>query len=701
MNEVGTCDIITAMIKKYWHIYAASACFLILIIWVRIALPHFFALPANFTYSSNVRSFDNFYDTAKGAYSGENQSDTRFLYKVVSQSEDVLTVANTFDVRTLDGKPIFSVIRKYGIDRITVKHISNAGDHDRSGYLFAPKMKGLLAQIPDKGTFDYWHINYDTPAHMVYKSTEYLFGLNVYRYESDFVADQTKELSGVLPDVGKTKGIKLNVHLVIYVEPYTGKILQYNDDTYAYYYSLSNGDKLDPWNHFHNSTTQNSAAEQSKNIASEKTKMIIYEYFITIIFILLILILTSYTYINIFLKTKSGKYINNSILVSLIASIFLLLVAFVLAHAFNQLSNQQRYADFSASSESLTSAIERRLEVNADLLKGAKGLFNASKLVERSEWGKYVESLNLHVNYPAILGLGFGKIVSNKEKQSFIETNRNDGFSTFDLTPSGDRETYVPVYYIEPFNNTNKNALGFDMFYESNRRDAMVIARDSGDVSMTGEIFLKQDGNSTTNPAFIIYEPVYRPANSYATINDRREHIFGYVYAAIRVSNLMKAILARHDTDLGIEIYDGGDVDNLTSERLVYKNDKVEQSPSISSVSTMKFGGHEWAIRYSSNDPLYFDIYNNSLSLVVLIFGFILSLLISSILYVINTSRQRAVSYADKLTEDLRKINETLQKSKEDITIQMQETERINKTMVDRELKMIELKEKIKELENK
>ena len=78
-------------------------------IWLWFAVPALTKIPSDFSYKANVLSLDNFYDEAKKEFSGEKRSVTNFSYEAVTESKGVLTVKNTFDVRTVAGARIFDV----------------------------------------------------------------------------------------------------------------------------------------------------------------------------------------------------------------------------------------------------------------------------------------------------------------------------------------------------------------------------------------------------------------------------------------------------------------------------------------------------------------------------------------------------------------------------------------------------------------
>jgi hypothetical protein len=212
----------------------------------------------DFSYEAEIFSVDNFYDETISDFGGDQISVTRFSYNTIGQRNGVLEIQNVFDVRTPSGDPIFAVERVYGVDPRTGEHVSGHGDKDRQGYLFAPK------NLKEGQPFAYWHINYDGPAEMVFVGKESILGLVVYRYESRYEGvniDQTDNLT-FLPGVGQSRGVNLDPYLRVWVEPKTGHMIKYEDDTIAYYYDLSTKQRIHPWNKFNNRYTQSSIAEQ-------------------------------------------------------------------------------------------------------------------------------------------------------------------------------------------------------------------------------------------------------------------------------------------------------------------------------------------------------------------------------------------------------------------------------------------------------
>lgn len=670
-------------LKKHTRVIVGVLFLLAVPWWLYVGVPEQLEIPTNFSLKTNVDSFDNFYNAETKAFGGEQRSLTSFSYKAVSGDSDHLEIENSFSVRSLTGEPIFSVTRLYGINTHNGMHVAGSGDKDRSGYLFAPRMKGVAAQAKDKSSFEYWHVNYDTPAEMTYESESDLYGLRVYHYVSDFTADQTKDLSGVLPEVGITRGIGLDVHLELWVEPYTGRIVQYQDKTDAYYYDLATKERLQPWNSFRNQTDPASAAEQAKALSILKQKFNPLAFGVSAFLVLISILCLFFPYIkrSVASVVERSNGTGRTFLLPSAAAILVLLFSISLSYIASGITGQQTEAEFHAEASRIKESVSDRLGLYANVLRGGRGLFDASTEVSREEWKAYTGSLALQKDYPGIQGLGFSMVVKPDEKDEFVKSVQEEGFPDFSITPSGDRDIYTSIIYLEPFDARNQRAFGFDMFSEPTRREAMTYARDTGSVSVSKKVTLLQESSTDKQAGFLMYEAVYKPADT----------IYGYVYAPFRMNNFMSGIFSEGGTKLKVEIFDGADKENLSEERLMYRNDVGVERPLFISVETIEVYNQSWTIRFSAPQGYGYDIVRGSIPALVMVFGVLLSMLLFSVVYVVNTRRAKAVSLAKAMTSDL-------ERSKREVEEKADVAERLNAVMVDRELKMVEMKKELEKL---
>src|SRR5262245_46856827 len=109
-------------------------------------------------------------------------------------------------------------------------------------------------------------------------------------------------------------------------------------------------------------------------------------------------------------------------------------------------------------------AIQTRMISYEQVLKGAGGLFAASRAVEREEWREYVGSLEIGSRYPGIRALGYIADLSENERDTFVASNRL-ARPRFDITPGERRPHYMVVQYVEPETN-NSSMLGYDVATE-------------------------------------------------------------------------------------------------------------------------------------------------------------------------------------------------------------------------------------------
>lgn len=93
--------------------------FTICLLWLFVASDLLPRYNKEFSYSADIISVDNFFDEQANDFTGYQYSNTKFGYKVVNEDDFRLTIENSFDVSTLDGAPIFSVLRTYGVNAFT------------------------------------------------------------------------------------------------------------------------------------------------------------------------------------------------------------------------------------------------------------------------------------------------------------------------------------------------------------------------------------------------------------------------------------------------------------------------------------------------------------------------------------------------------------------------------------------------------
>ncbi|PNV83130.1 MAG: hypothetical protein C0627_06195 [Sulfurimonas sp.] len=280
-----------------------------------------------------------------------------------------------------------------------------------------------------------------------------------------------------------------------------------------------------------------------------------------------------------------------------LAIIFSFIVGAVIWNAANNYYHFLAAEKFETAVNENIDRINKRMLMYETLLHGGVGFFHGSKHVNRQEWHDFVEALNLKNSYPGIQGIGFSKMLSPSDMAQIEEEMRNDGFESFSIKPSGKRELYSSILYLEPMDKRNKAAIGYDMFSEPVRRAAMEIARDTAEASISAKVTLVQEIDENVQSGMLMYLPLYKKGAKPQSVKERREALVGFVYSPFRMNDLMDKIVLKSSI-LNFEIYDGEDI---SEEHLLYMSFKPNSYKSkFKTEKTVELNNITWHIRFSS-----------------------------------------------------------------------------------------------------
>jgi CHASE1-domain containing sensor protein len=79
----------------------------------------------------------------------------------------------------------------------------------------------------------------------------------------------------------------------------------------------------------------------------------------------------------------------------------------------------QNQVRFDETVQATRAAVDRRTDAYLDALFGARGVFLASKAVEREEWESYVRGIEPKSRLEGLQALGFAKYVEPEEREAF------------------------------------------------------------------------------------------------------------------------------------------------------------------------------------------------------------------------------------------------------------------------------------------
>lgn len=136
------------------------------------------------------------------------------------------------------------------------------------------------------------------------------------------------------------------------------------------------------------------------------------------------------------------------------------------------------------------------------LLYSAAALIKSKPDLTEEDWRQFYNNLQIKTQYPDTLGFGYTHHFHADELEAYTEKIRATGHPEFTVTPTTPREEYTAIQFLEPFNEANQKAHGYDMYSEQNRQIAMANARDHATAAMSSPVHLKQD-EGTKSPRLV------------------------------------------------------------------------------------------------------------------------------------------------------------------------------------------------------
>jgi signal transduction histidine kinase/CHASE1-domain containing sensor protein/CheY-like chemotaxis protein len=322
----------------------------------------------------------------------------------------------------------------------------------------------------------------------------------------------------------------------------------------------------------------------------------------------------------------------------------------IVYYYFAKLTHEQDQSRFQKTVQELHDRIRLKVETSIALLRAGTGLFAASDEVSVSEFNRFVQQFELRENYPGIQGIGFARAFPADQKDTVTREMRATADANFSIRPEGERDEYTAIVYLQPLDDRNKLAIGYDMSTDPVRREAMDRARDSGDPAASGRVRLVQEGEDQTPQwGFLIYLPVYRNGAKTDTVEERRAALRGYVYSPYRIDDFIGSITSAKNYDVSFQIHDGPE---RTEETFLHgaRNNPPPSDARFTKVDTIPVAGRTWTISYAIK-PSFERGSNGPLLKFTIVTGVLLSLLF----FAVTRAEVRARSRAERAAEELRR----------------------------------------------
>ncbi|MER9404720.1 CHASE domain-containing protein [Mesorhizobium caraganae] len=221
---------------------------------------------------------------------------------------------------------------------------------------------------------------------------------------------------------------------------------------------------------------------------------------------------------------------------------------------------------FEATADDALNRIESRIDLHLSLLRSTQALFDARNgEISRSEFKAFFSALDVDSNFAGLRGIGYLRLAKAGDEAAVERDMLRDRGVPHAVYPDTAQSWRTPVVLFEPLDPANESTIGYDMFTEPARREAIEKAMADDAQHASGLVQLGQGaGAAQTFTGFLVFVRL-NVETAPDGINASRSSTSGFLYAAFRARDLFQTALSRTPLlPVNTEVYDGKvDADNL------------------------------------------------------------------------------------------------------------------------------------------
>lgn len=306
---------------------------------------------------------------------------------------------------------------------------------------------------------------------------------------------------------------------------------------------------------------------------------------------------------------------------------------------------------FTTATKQTALLIRNKLNENIQLLHSAVAFITASDNVTREEWYFFTKEHTLETSFIGQEGLVYAPRIKINERTQHEERMHAEGLTHYQIHPKTSNADAYPIVLIEPFNERNKKALGFDLFSETTRQHAIKEAIQKRDIAISSKIQLIQRADSELNAGFIIVHPIYTKDILIKTPEKQDDAFIGIVSIAINAQKLFINVLGARYITLDFEIYDG---DTLLETEKLYDSNPSMKTARLEHNLLIDIYGKHWTLHFKTNEALDIGI-SQYLPWIELFFGIVFSFILAGWIYALQQTQKKAYAIAADKTKLLAK----------------------------------------------
>jgi PAS domain S-box-containing protein len=315
-------------------------------------------------------------------------------------------------------------------------------------------------------------------------------------------------------------------------------------------------------------------------------------------------------------------------------------------------------AHFNSAVDETAQSIEACVLHHITLLRAGSLFFSANRWIDPAAQLKaYASVVELRQAYPGVQALELCLHLTTAEKKA-LDLDR--GPTRLKIWPDSLRSDYFVIAAVEPMDDRNRMALGFDLFTQPALRDTMVQACESGAPLASGRVILAQETDRNKQTGFIIFSPLY-PGSQIPPPAQRKQEIRGFLCCAFRMGDLIaNAVDPKALLPLGMKVFDSQE---LTAQHLLFSSVDPARAdePRFKTSKTLTIAERPLTIVFSSR-PEFESTSMREFVVIIPILGFLFSSLFFVYLRAGESARARAEAHSAMLAQSESLLKESDQR---------------------------------------
>ncbi len=272
--------------------------------------------------------------------------------------------------------------------------------------------------------------------------------------------------------------------------------------------------------------------------------------------------------------------------------------------------------------------VEQRLASYEQMLRGVRGLFDASDHVTRQAFERYVDLLQHGADFAGLRSIGYAPLLR-----------------------SLDGHDAARALYLAPAAGSQHDGRSTDLLANTTLRGPMQLARDAGGAVIT-PLLRPQHGDSNAEASVLLFMPVYAQARPLASVADRHQNLMGWVFASFRVVDLVSSVYGEGTPGLDLRLHDGASIDAASR---MFPAGALTEPPAAARFEAQEYlgvAGHTWTL-WAHSTPAFEQQQGQDAAQVIAVAGGGLALVLALLTWLLVTGRDRAHDAARAMTRQL------------------------------------------------